>query len=118
MLRNFKVFVAVGWALPTISFAIAERFWWAMPSLFERSLKGLQVGDKDLELPGTEDPDISEQLELVEEFWGEYKSVLSKIISGDSNTVPQETLVKATKMNLPLLREMNKAVKMYEESVK
>jgi hypothetical protein len=87
-------------------------------SLFERSLKGLQVGDKDLELPGTEDPDISEQLELVEELWGEYKSVLSKIISGDSNTVPQETLVKAAKMNLPLLREMNKAVKMYEESVR
>ena len=23
----------VGWALPTILFAIAERFWWAMPTL-------------------------------------------------------------------------------------
>ncbi len=87
-------------------------------SLFERSLKGLQVGDKDLGLPGTENPDISEQLELVEELWSDYKSVLGAVISDASNTVPKETLAKAAKMNLPLLREMNKAVKMYEKSVK
>ncbi len=87
-------------------------------SLFGRSLKGLQVGDKDLELPGTENPDISEQLKLVEELWEEYKSVLDNVISSESSVVPEELLVKAAKMNLPLLREMNKAVKMYEESVK
>jgi len=25
--------ICVGWALPTISFPIAECFWWAMPTL-------------------------------------------------------------------------------------
>lgn len=87
-------------------------------SLFGKTLKGLQDGDNSLRLLGTKDPDISEQLELVAELWEEYKSVLDKLISSESSVVSEELLVKATKMNLPLLREMNKAVKMYEESVK
>lgn len=86
--------------------------------LFGRTLKGLQDGDDGLKLSGTKDPDISEQLKLVAELWEEYKSVLDKVISGESSVVSEELLAKAAKMNLPLLGEMNKAVKMYEESVK
>jgi hypothetical protein len=87
-------------------------------SLFERSLKGLQDGDKDMELPGTNDPAITDQLKEVERLWKEYKPVLYKIISSESNDVSQEDLSKAAKLNLPLLKEMNIAVKMYEESVR
>lgn len=86
-------------------------------SLFGKTLNGLQNGDNDLGLTGTKDPDISEQLELVAELWEEYKSVLDKVISSESSVVSEEILAKAAIMNLPLLREMNKAVKMYEESV-
>lgn len=86
--------------------------------LFARTLKGLQDGDNSLKLTGTKDPDISDQLKLVEELWEEYKFVLDKVISSESNVVPEELLANVAIMNLPLLREMNKAVKMYEESVK
>ncbi len=85
--------------------------------LFGRTLKGLLDGDGGLKLTGTKDPDISEQLKVVEKLWKEYKPVLTKVISSTSNDVPQEDLVKAAKLNLPLLKEMNRAVKMYEESV-
>ncbi len=81
-------------------------------SLFERTLKGLFDGDVDLGLPGTKDAGIRAQLETVQGLWADYKPVLDK-----ADTSP-EGLAKAAKLNLPLLKEMNKAVKMYEESVK
>ncbi len=87
-------------------------------SLFERTLKGLLDGDKDLELPGTKDADIRAQLGLVEKLWKDYKPVLDKVITSESNDVPTGDLKKAAKLNLPLLKEMNKAVGMYEKSVK
>jgi hypothetical protein len=86
--------------------------------LFTKTLKGLQDGDNSLKLMGTKDPVISDQLKLVAELWEEYKFVLDKVISSESNVVPEELLANVAIMNLPLLREMNKAVKMYEESVK
>ncbi len=81
-------------------------------ALFERTLKGLFDGDSELGLPGTKDPAIRKQLEVVQGLWAEYKPILDKV-----DTSP-EGLAKAAKLNLPLLKEMNKAVKMYEKSVK
>ncbi|HIP53468.1 MAG TPA: hypothetical protein EYH03_05600 [Chromatiales bacterium] len=81
-------------------------------ALFERTLKGLFDEDKELGLPGTKDPAIRAQLEVVQKLWAEYKPVLDKV-----DTTP-EGLAQAAKLNLPLLKEMNKAVKMYEKSVK
>ncbi len=81
-------------------------------ALFERTLKGLFDGDSELGLPGTKDPAIRKQLEVVQGLWAEYKPVLDKV-----DTSP-EGLAKAAKLNLPLLKEMSKAVKMYEQSVK
>lgn len=80
--------------------------------LFERTLKGLFDGDVELGLPGTKDPGIRAQLEKVQGLWADYKPVLDKV---DTSA---EGLAKAAKLNLPLLKEMNKAVKMYEKSVK
>lgn len=80
--------------------------------LFERTLKGLFDGDVELGLPGTKDAGIRAQLETVQGLWADYKPVLDKV---DTSA---EGLVKAAKLNLPLLKEMNKAVKMYEKSVK
>ncbi|ODS34206.1 MAG: hypothetical protein SCARUB_00682 [Candidatus Scalindua rubra] len=86
--------------------------------LFGRTLKGLLDGDDGLRLTGTKDLVIRDQLKLVAELWEEYKYVLNEIMSSESSVVSEEYLVKVAKINLPLLREMNKAVKMYEESVK
>ena len=80
--------------------------------LFERTLKGLFDGDTELGLPGTKDTGIRAQLEIVTGLWADYKPVLDK---ADTSA---EGLAKAAKLNLPLLKEMNKAVKMYEKSVK
>lgn len=80
--------------------------------LFERTLKGLFDGDVELGLPGTKDAGIRAQLETVQGLWADYKPVLDKV---DTSA---EGLAKAAKLNLPLLKEMNKAVKMYEKSVK
>ena len=80
--------------------------------LFERTLKGLFDGDADLGLPGTKDAGIRTQLEVVQGLWADYKPVLDKVDTSDAG------LAKAAKLNLPLLKQMNKAVKMYEKSVK
>ncbi len=81
-------------------------------ALFDRTLKGLLEGDPDLGLPGTRDPAIRKQLGVVQGLWAEYKPVLDAVDISDAG------LTKAARLNLPLLKEMNKAVKMYEAAVK
>ena len=81
-------------------------------ALFDRTLKGLLDGDAKLGLPGTKDPAIRAQLQVVAKLWKEYKPVLDAVDTSDAG------LKKAARLNLPLLKEMNKAVKMFERSVK
>ena len=81
-------------------------------ALFDRTLKGLLDGDAGLGLPGTKDPAIRAQLQVVAKLWQEYKPVLDAVDTSDAG------LKKAARLNLPLLKEMNKAVKMFERSVK
>lgn len=86
-------------------------------ALFERTLKGLLRGDRGMELPGTANPVIRAQLATVGKLWNDYKPLLEGVAVGGSNDVPMELLVKAANLNLPLLRETNRAVKMYEQSI-
>ncbi|HHH39563.1 MAG TPA: hypothetical protein ENK50_08315 [Sedimenticola sp.] len=81
-------------------------------ALFDRTLKGLLDGDAKLGLPGTRDPAIRKQLTVVQQLWSEYQPVLAAV---DTSKTGLET---AARLNLPLLKEMNKAVKMYEAAVK
>ena len=81
-------------------------------ALFNRTLKGLLNGDEGLGLPGTNDAAIREQLSVVQKLWSEYKPVLDAADTSDAG------LAKAAELNLPLLKNMNQAVKMYEASVK
>lgn len=87
-------------------------------SLFERTLKGLMDGDKDLELPGTKDQNIRDQLNTVEEHWKKYKLVLDKVIVGGAGGITAKGIETAAMHNMHLLKKMNKAVGMYVESVK
>jgi hypothetical protein len=85
-------------------------------SLFDRTLKGLRDGDDDLGLPPTKDPAIIAQLDKVASIWAQFKPVVDR--AGDVNTpeVSADDLQLMVKLNLPLLKEMNAAVKMYEQA--
>ncbi len=78
-------------------------------ALFDRTLKGLLDGDETQNLPMTTDPDIRAQLGKVMKLWNGFQPLLGKPST-------RENLVAIAHANLPLLAEMNRAVKMYEES--
>ncbi len=81
-------------------------------ALFEKTLNGLIKGDESLGLQGTKDANILKQLEVVQKLLADYKPIIEKVDTSD------EALKKALKLNIPLLKNMNKAVKMYEASIK
>ncbi len=81
-------------------------------TLFEKTLTGLVKGDPTLGLPGTKNADIIAQLAVVSKIWADYKPVLSAVDTSDAG------LKKAEELNIPLLKNMNKAVKMFEKSIK
>ncbi len=77
-------------------------------ALFDRTLKGLRDGDVAQRLPGTPQPRIRAQLDIVERHWNEYRPVL------EQQDYSEAQIRRAAEINLPLLKEMNTAVKMYE----
>ena len=76
-------------------------------ALFDRTLKGLFNGDLGLGLQGTRNSAIRNQLRIIQRIWKKYKSLLTK------KQHSQEDLIKAAKLNMLLLTEMDNAVKMY-----
>ena len=83
-------------------------------TLFERTIKGLLDGDKTLGLPGTKTQPIRNQLAVVDGLWKSFKPVV-EAGSDQSANINAEMVSKLAKTNLPLLKEMNKAVGMYEK---
>lgn len=84
-------------------------------SLFERTLKGLLDGDETLGLPGTEAQHIRDQLGVVKGLWAKFKPVVAYGAEYDTKTIPKEKIHTLAELNLPLLKQMNKAVGMYEQ---
>lgn len=76
-------------------------------ALFDRTLKGLLKGDLGLGLQGTRNSALSQKLRLIQRLWQKYKSLLTK------KQHSQEDLIKVAELNIPLLKEMDNAVKMY-----
>ena len=81
--------------------------------LFDKTLKGLISGDKELNLPKTENKEILAQLEKVTELWKSFKANIDKVIEGKSDKATLEAIAKE---NLPLLKNMNEAVGMYAKA--
>ncbi len=77
-------------------------------ALFDRTLKGLRNGDPSQGLSKTTEPIVLEQLTVIDKLWHKYKLAL---ISLD---ISKEGIKKVAHLNMPLLKEMNAAVKMYE----
>ncbi|MGV6809073.1 MAG: type IV pili methyl-accepting chemotaxis transducer N-terminal domain-containing protein [bacterium] len=78
-------------------------------NLFEKTLVGLEKGDGDLYLAATTDEAILKQLATIKTQWDSFKPIV------ESAETSKENLQQAAELNLPLLKEMNKAVKMYEQ---
>jgi hypothetical protein len=78
--------------------------------LFDKTLKGLIAGDKDLNLTKTDNKEIVAQLNKVTELWKAFKAHIDKVVAGKSDKATLEAIAKE---NLPLLKNMNEAVGMY-----
>lgn len=84
-------------------------------TLFERTLKGLLDGDETLGLPGTKPQHIRDQLGVVSGLWTKFKPIVELGASHKSSSIPASNISQLAASNLPLLKEMNKAVGMYEK---
>jgi nitrate/nitrite-specific signal transduction histidine kinase len=73
-------------------------------ALFDKTLKDL--------IAGSPDDKITAQLKVVQGLLADYQPIVENVDTSDA------ALAKAEKLNIPLLKEMNKAVKMYEASIK
>jgi hypothetical protein len=78
-------------------------------ALFDKTLKGLINGDKKLGLPGVTNSDLKRQLLSVNSIWNELKPLYKK------GNISNEELAVIIDKNVPLLKEMNRAVSMFEE---
>ena len=83
-------------------------------SLFDKTLKGLRDGDSSLNLPPTESKRIIKQLEKINtQYWKPYHTLIQKILT--SKSVTKEQVATAATLNPPLLKQMNKCVRLYEK---
>ncbi len=82
--------------------------------LFDKTLKGLYDGDKELNLVGTKLPNIRRQLDKVKALWEEVKPKIVKAIKNKNNLqLTKEVITKLDETK----EEMNKAVYMYANSI-
>jgi len=81
--------------------------------LFDKTLTGLINGDKDLNLPKSENKEIIAQLNKVSELWKSFKTNIDKVVAGKSDKATLEAIAKE---NLPLLKNMNQAVGMFAKA--
>lgn len=80
---------------------------------FDRALVGLIEGDPDQRLIAAPTTEIQVQLANIRRLWtGQVSPLMFPVLNGVSPTT--ETVDELARLNLELLREMNRAVEMYE----
>jgi len=84
-------------------------------TLFETTLKGLMDGDENLDLPGTKNKTIRDQLSVVTKLWKAFKPKVEYAADPAAKVISTDKIKALAGENLPLLKEMNKAVGMYEK---
>ena len=81
--------------------------------LFDSSLNALRNGDAKMKVPATSNATISKQLDIVAGLWKDYKGMLEQVTSGGK---PDNGLLKKiADINPKILKEMHKAVGMFEK---
>lgn len=83
--------------------------------LFDKTLKGLQHGDKSLKLKKCKNPAVQDQLKTVQKIWEPFDKEIQKVLSGKAN---DNTYKKLQSQNMTLLKEMNKGVILYVKQSK
>ena len=82
--------------------------------LFDTSLNALISGNSTMGIPPTKDPAILSQLRTVEELWNKFSTQIKTVINPNSSQTDLEAAIeKIITGNIPLLKEMNKAVGLY-----
>ncbi|MCK5853651.1 MAG: type IV pili methyl-accepting chemotaxis transducer N-terminal domain-containing protein [Sulfurovaceae bacterium] len=76
--------------------------------LFDTTLTALIKGDSKLGITATSNKEIQQQLQKVKKLWKEYQPIIKNVDTS------KQGLIKAMEINIPLLKEMDKAVKLYE----
>ncbi len=84
-------------------------------TLFDRTLKGLLDGDPSLDLPGTTDNTIRAQLTAVQGLWTKFQPSMAYGAAPSNSSIEADKVSLVADSNIPLLKNMNKAVKMYEK---
>jgi len=84
--------------------------------LFENSLNSLMHGNDEAGIPAAEEPEVKAQLEKVAKMWNTFKEKI-KTVQNENSESPdyKESLNYISKNNIDLLKEMNKAVGLYEK---
>lgn len=85
----------------------------ATAALFDRTLAGLRDGDDELGLPATSEKRILKQLDKIQEIWDEFRPTIDGVI--ETGRVDSAAIDATATQNLPLLKQMNKCVKLYEK---
>ena len=85
-------------------------------TLFDRTLTGLVTGDETLGLPGTAPGPIVDQLDVVKGLWAGFQPLVASAAEPSAGKPGASEVRKVADANLPLLREMNKAVGLYADS--
>ncbi|MCH9740518.1 MAG: type IV pili methyl-accepting chemotaxis transducer N-terminal domain-containing protein [Epsilonproteobacteria bacterium] len=83
--------------------------------LFDKTLKGLMKGDSSLALVAIKSEEIQTQLKKVEKLWLPFYKEVQAITSGKVTDSSYDMLEQN---NVPLLKEMNKAVGLYSSQAK
>ncbi len=79
--------------------------------LFDWTLKGLRNGERRLYLVKIDNPAIMQQLDTVAQLWEIFRLNVDDVLAGDTSLA---VLKKVAEQNMPLLENMDKAVKLYE----
>lgn len=84
-------------------------------ALFERTLVGLINGDEGLNLTKTDNEVITNQLFVVKDLWKAFKPIVAGAAENNGKPITTDQIKTLSKDNLVLLKEMNKAVGLYEK---
>jgi hypothetical protein len=86
----------------------------ATAALFDKTLTGLRDGDAELKLPPTVNKRIIRQLDKIRnDYWTAFHAVVKEIIA--SRKVSNDQVAEIAATNIPLLKQMNRCVKLYEK---
>lgn len=89
----------------------------ATAALFDTTLKGLMNGDEASGLVAVKDTDVLEKLHEVKILWDIFQGRINSLTAHGPNSPEAMAALKAIRVeNLPLLKTMNQAVMLYEES--